>query len=89
MTKEGHVDTQLWKRGASELAAMVASGEVSALEVVEGHLRRIEAVNPGVNAITNVLAAAIDTRLGSFAPIEPRPQASVAGERQPNAADDR
>lgn len=50
------MDTQLWKQSASELAALVGRGEVSALEVVDAHLQRIAAVNPAVNAVTNVLA---------------------------------
>ncbi|SIO42820.1 amidase [Singulisphaera sp. GP187] len=50
------MDRPLWKRSASELAALVGCGEVSALEVVDAHLERIAAVNPGVNAVTNVLA---------------------------------
>lgn len=48
--------TQLWKLSGSELAVLVAQGEVSALEVVEDHLGRIAAVNPSVNAITHVLS---------------------------------
>ena len=48
--------TQFWNRSALELAALVARGEVSALEVVDDHFRRIAAVNPSVNAITNVLS---------------------------------
>jgi amidase len=47
---------ELWKRGAGELAGMIAAGEVSAVEVVEAHLGRIEAVNPPVNAVVRVLA---------------------------------
>ncbi|MCF2527935.1 amidase [Yinghuangia sp. KLBMP8922] len=40
---------------ARELAALLAAGEVSAREVVGAHLRRIEAVNPAVNAIVTLL----------------------------------
>jgi len=46
----------LWRLGALELAALVAKKEASCAEVVESHLRRIEAVNPEVNAIVRVLA---------------------------------
>ena len=42
--------------GAGELAAMIAGDEVSSAEVVEAHLARIEAVNPPLNAVTEVLA---------------------------------
>jgi amidase len=52
------VSIQYWKLSALELAALVARGEASALEVVDDHLRRITAVNPSVNAITNILSDA-------------------------------
>ena len=48
-------------RGATELAAMIASRSVSAIEVVEAHLQRIEHVNPAVNAITTTLAESART----------------------------
>ena len=47
---------ELWRRGAGELAALIAAREVSAREVVDAHLERIEAVNGHLNAITLVLA---------------------------------
>src|SRR5690242_9042917 len=47
---------ELWRRGAGELAGLVRSGEVSATEVVQAHLERIEAVNPQLNAVVAVLA---------------------------------
>jgi len=48
--------SQLWMRSAGELAAGIARKEFSSAEVVEAHLQRIEAVNPGLNAIVRVLA---------------------------------
>jgi hypothetical protein len=48
--------SELWQRGAGELAALIAAREVSSREVVEAHLARIEAVNPHLNALTRVLA---------------------------------
>jgi amidase len=48
--------TDLWRLGATELAALIRSRESSSREVVEAHLRRIEAVNPAINAVTVVLA---------------------------------
>jgi amidase len=41
---------------ARELAEAVRSRRASSLEVVEAHLRRIEAVNPSINAVPVVLA---------------------------------
>jgi amidase len=46
---------ELWSRSATDLAELIQKKEVSSVEVVESHLRRIEAVNPSVNAITVVL----------------------------------
>jgi aspartyl-tRNA(Asn)/glutamyl-tRNA(Gln) amidotransferase subunit A len=40
----------LWRSTASELAALLERKEVSAVEVAESHLERIEAVEPKVNA---------------------------------------
>ncbi len=36
---------------ATELAGMIASGEISSREAVDAHIRRIEAVNPALNAV--------------------------------------
>ena len=48
--------TELWRRSASELATLIASKQVSATEVVDAHLARINAVNSKVNAVVRVLA---------------------------------
>ncbi|TJZ57285.1 indole acetimide hydrolase [Streptomyces piniterrae] len=50
------MDTELWKSTATELAAEVTRGEVTAAEVVESHLARIAEVNPAVNAVTQLMA---------------------------------
>jgi amidase len=36
----------LWRLGATELAALIRHRQVSVREVIEAHLRRIDAVNP-------------------------------------------
>ncbi|KDN88148.1 amidase [Kitasatospora cheerisanensis] len=46
----------MWKLSAGALAAAVRGGEVSALDVVDAHLARIDAVNPRVNAVTQLFA---------------------------------
>ncbi|MFJ2862734.1 amidase [Kitasatospora sp. NPDC087314] len=46
----------LWRLTATAQAAAVRSGEVSAVELLDSHLERIDAVNPQVNAVTQVLA---------------------------------
>ncbi|MCP3988397.1 MAG: indole acetimide hydrolase [Actinomycetia bacterium] len=47
---------ELWKRSATELAALISDGELSSRAVVDAHLDRIEECNGAVNAITLVLA---------------------------------
>ncbi len=47
--------TDLWRMSAMDLAEAIRSRQVSSQEVIEAHLRRIEAVNPSVNAVTVVL----------------------------------
>jgi amidase len=70
--------TELWKRSAKELAALIASKQVSSAEVVDAHLARIEAANPKVNAVVRVLAdaarsaaAAADRKVASGDPLGP------------------
>ncbi len=45
----------LWRRSASWLRDALRRREVSAVEVMEAHLNRIEAVNPRLNAIVTLL----------------------------------
>lgn len=47
---------ELWRMSALELAEAIRSRQASSREVVEAHLRRIEAVNASINAVTVVLA---------------------------------
>src|SRR5690349_17798071 len=63
---------------ARELAALVAAGELSAAEVLDAHLARLDAVNPHLNAVVarrddaaRREAAACDARRRAGAP--PRP----------------
>lgn len=42
---------KLWQKSASELAKMFKKGEVSSTEIVEAHLKRIDEINPSLNAI--------------------------------------
>ena len=49
------ITTELWSMSAAELAEAIRSRQTSSQEVVEAHLRRIEEVNPSVNAVTVVL----------------------------------
>jgi amidase len=47
--------TELWRLSATELAEAIRSKQASSQEVIEAHLRRIEDVNPSINAVTVVL----------------------------------
>jgi amidase len=47
--------TELWGMSATELAVAIRSKQASSREVIEAHLRRIEAVDPAVNAVPVVL----------------------------------
>jgi amidase len=47
---------ELWRMSGLELAAAVRSRQVSSREVIESHLRRIDQINPTVNAVTVVVA---------------------------------
>ena len=68
----------MWKRSATELAAAIRSGEVSALAVTQSVLARIRSVNPVINALAEVLeeqalaaAVAADDALAAGTPIGP------------------
>jgi amidase len=50
--------SELWRKGAVELAGMIRDREVSSREVVQAHLDRVEAVNPHLNAIVRLLPEA-------------------------------
>lgn len=54
----GLTGERIWERSATELAALIAAGEVSSREVVEAHLARVDEVNGYVNAVTAVLREA-------------------------------
>jgi len=47
--------SELWRKSAVELAAMIRDREVSSREVVQAHLDRVETVNPHLNAIVRLL----------------------------------
>ena len=43
--------TELWRMSVTELAALVRDRQVSVPDVIETHLRRIDAVNPALNGV--------------------------------------
>ena len=69
-------DAPLHYRSARELRDLVAARELSAVEVLEAHLARIDEVNPRVNAIVTLVpehaladAAELDARAGRGEPL--------------------
>ena len=70
----------LIERSAVELAGAIRAGEVSAREVVEAHVERLELVNPRINAVVverydaaRDEADAADARIAAAAPGEELP----------------
>lgn len=49
------MNTDIWRLSALELADAIRARRLSSQEVVDAHLRRIEAVNPTINAVTVLL----------------------------------
>lgn len=69
---------ELWQRSARDLAEAIRSREVSCREVLDAHLARVEAVNPALQAITEVrvdearaAAGAADAALARGATVGP------------------
>ena len=54
------VSEELTARSAGELANLIRAREVSPVEVVEAHLRRIERLNPALNAIVTLSPEILD-----------------------------
>jgi amidase len=70
-------DEDLMFRGAGELAGMVRSGEISARELVQSSLDRIEELNPGLNAFVEVDAERALLAAEQIGPGDERPFAGV------------
>ena len=69
-------DADLMYRPATELAAMVRNGDLSAQEVVTCSLERIEELNPTINAFIDVFA---DEALAEAEAIKPGDERPLAG----------
>ena len=55
-------DTPLWQLSASELATLIHAREISATEATQSAIDRMQAVNPGLNAVVVDLSDAALTR---------------------------
>jgi amidase len=58
---------EVWSWSAVEMANAIRSGEVSSAEVVAACLRRIEAVNPAINAVVRFAADSLEIARGADA----------------------
>ena len=69
--------SELLHRCAGELAALVRAGEVTPRELVEASLRRIDELQPRVNAFTHVAHDGALAEAETILPGDPRPFAGV------------
>src|ERR687893_34324 len=69
--------SELLFRPATELAALVKSGEVTSAELVGASLERIERLQPALNAFLHVDAEGAMAEAGRIGPDDPRPFAGV------------
>ena len=67
----------LLTRSAIELAALIRSGELTSRELVEASLRRIDELEPQINAFTHVAHEAALATADEIGPGDPRPFAGV------------
>lgn len=70
--------SEIWQWDTATTAKQVADGQVSAREVTDAHLARLDAVNPQLNAVTNdvreyahIAAAALDAAHTAGEPLGP------------------
>src|SRR4051794_23363637 len=71
------MDDDLLFRPITELGELVGSGELSARELVETSLRRIDALDERINAFTHVHAEEALAAADAVEPGDPRPFAGV------------
>jgi amidase len=69
--------SELLQRSAIELARLVRDGEVSATELVDASLERIDELNPGINAFILVDEDGARAAAAQIGPGDPRPFAGV------------
>jgi len=71
------VSAELLRRPAIELSEMVRAGELTATELVQASLDRIDALNPAINAFTHVAHDSALAAAAGIGPGDPRPFAGV------------
>ncbi len=72
-----HATAELMFRPVTELAELVRGGDLSARELVEASLRRIDELNPRLNAFVDVDADGALAAADAIEPGDPRPFAGV------------
>jgi amidase len=77
MSSDAAATTDLLHRPATELAASVRAGDITARELVQASLDRIEEVNPKVNAFVDVFGDEALGEADAIGPDDPRPFAGV------------
>jgi amidase len=77
MSSDAAATTDLLFRPVTELAASVRSGEITARELVQASLDRIEEVNPKLNAFVDVFAEEALAEADGIGADDPRPFAGV------------
>ena len=77
MSSDAAATTDLLFRPVTELAADVRSGKISARELVQASLDRIEEVNPRINAFVDVFAEEALAEADGIGANDPRPFAGV------------
>ena len=77
MSSDAAATTDLLFRPVTELAASVRSGEITARELVQASLDRIEEVNPKVNAFVDVFGEEALAEADGIGADDPRPFAGV------------
>src|SRR3954453_13600232 len=77
MSSDAAAATDLLFRPVTELAAAVRSGAITARELVQASLDRIEEVNPKINAFVDVFGDEALAEADGIAPDDPRPFAGV------------
>ncbi|MCP4470311.1 MAG: amidase, partial [Gammaproteobacteria bacterium] len=77
--------TELWRLNASEISSRVGRRELSATEITEQSLQRLQAVNPAINAVVQELpeqaladARVVDERIAAGEPAGPLAGVPVA-----------
>jgi aspartyl-tRNA(Asn)/glutamyl-tRNA(Gln) amidotransferase subunit A len=70
MKTENSSTEPLYYQDASELAKMIRTKELSAVEVMKAHLDRINALNPGINTIVTVAEEALEAAKAADAAVQ-------------------